>query len=137
MKETTQDRDNLGPTTAKILFWDIESSDLKADFGIMLAFGYKFLGEEEAHVITISDLKLFKKDRTDDSELVRLAYDILCSADMWCTYYGSRFDIKFIQSRLLYHKVGILPPIPHVDLYDQAKKLSLHSYRLGLSLIHI
>lgn len=117
--------------TAKILFWDIEASNLQADFGITLAFGYKYLGESDAKVLCLSDFKLYRKDRVNDRELVEAAYEILLNADMWCTYYGTRFDQKFIQARLLYHNLGVLPPIPHVDLYDQARKLALHSRRLG------
>ncbi len=116
---------------AKILIWDIEASNLSADFGLVLAFGYKWFESGDASVITISDFSRFKKDKTDDSVLVRKCYEILSSADMWVTYYGSRFDVPYMNSRLLYHNVGVLPPIPHLDLYFQAKKLKLHNYRLG------
>jgi uncharacterized protein YprB with RNaseH-like and TPR domain len=116
---------------ARILLWDIEASNLSADFGITLAFGYKWFSEGEPKVIAISDFPRFKKDKTDDSIVVRQAYEILASADMWVTFYGSRFDVPYMNSRLLYHNIGVLPPIPHLDLYYQAKKLKLHSYRLG------
>jgi uncharacterized protein YprB with RNaseH-like and TPR domain len=118
-------------TTAKILIWDIEASNLSADFGILLAFGYKWLGDAAATVWTLADYPRYKRDRTDDQQLVTAAYDVLARADMWVTYYGTNFDIKFMNARLLYHQHAVLPPIPHVDVYYQAKKLKLHSYRLG------
>ena len=116
---------------AKILIWDIEASNLKADFGVVLAFGYKWYGEGDVVVKCLDDYPRFRRNRTDDSVLLKDMYEVLCSADMWVTYYGTRFDVRFVQSRLLCHGIGILPPIPHLDLYYQAKKLALHSYRLG------
>lgn len=106
---------------AKILVWDIEASNLKADYGIVLAFGYKFVGEESANVLLISDFPKYKKDKTDDSAILKKAIEVMESADIWVTYYGKHFDIRFIKARMMYHGLGYLPNIQHVDLYDHAK----------------
>ena len=37
----------------KILFWDIESTHLCADFGVVLCIGYKFLGDKAPTIIRI------------------------------------------------------------------------------------
>src|SRR5438105_3181353 len=98
----------------KILFWDIESTQLDADFGFMLAFGYKFQHDKKPTVISVTERP--NTDGEPDSNVVRDAYQVLSSADMWCTFYGKGFDVKFLKSRMF--GLGMtLPPIPHVDLY--------------------
>lgn len=117
---------------AKILLFDIEASSLKASFGITLAFGYKWYGEDEAHVLAINDYSRYKKDRVDDSVLLKEAAKLLTEADMWVTWYGSQYDVPFLQTRMLYHKLGVLPGTPHVDLLFQSRsKLKMHSNRLA------
>lgn len=106
---------------ARILFYDIETTHLKADFGTMIAFGYKWSDEDEAHVLSITDYRGYTKDLTDDSKLVAAAAKIMQSADMWVTYYGKGFDNKFINAKLLEHSLPILPNTPHVDLFFTVK----------------
>lgn len=117
---------------AKILLFDIEASSLRASFGITLAFGYKWYGDKEAKVLSISDYPRYKKDRVDDSALLKEAQKVLEEADMWVTWYGSQYDVPFLQTRMLYHKLGVLPGTPHVDLLFQSRaKLKMHSNRLA------
>jgi uncharacterized protein YprB with RNaseH-like and TPR domain len=105
----------------KILIWDIETTHLKADFGTVLCIGYKWLGDRKTHVITITDFPNWKKDVTDDSRIFKAFYPILIEADMWVTYFGTGFDRKYIQSKLLEHRLDFLPNSPHVDLFYAVK----------------
>lgn len=116
-------------TEPRILFWDIESTQLDADFGFMLAYGYKAQGDKKPTVVSV--LEQPTKDGEPDTNLLRHAYTTLCSADMWVTFYGKEFDVKFLKSRML--NLGLtLPPIHHVDLYFIAKQnMKLHSHRLA------
>lgn len=121
---------------AKVLLWDLESSSLNGDFGAILCFGYKWLGERQAHVLSVADFPRFHQDPSDDRELVRAAYDILESADLWVTWYGKRFDVPLMATRLLDHREAlkrhILPPMPHVDGWEIARyRMKLHSNRLA------
>lgn len=121
---------------ARVLLWDTENSSLNADFGSMLCFGYKWLGERGVTVKSVSDFPKFKVDPTDDGPLVQEAYKVLSSADVWVTWYGIRYDVPFVATRLLDHRKEfsqtILPPVPHVDGWEIArKKLRLHSNRLA------
>jgi len=116
----------------RIILWDIECTNLNANFGYMLCLGYKYLGDPKTHVISITDFPAFRKDPTNDYYIVKAAGEVLSAADMWITWYGSRFDVPYIQSRLVYHKLPILPPVPHVDGWRIAKyKMRLNSNRLA------
>ena len=116
----------------KILFFDIETTHLKADFGTMLAFGYKWSGDEGPTVLSITDYKGWKKDPTDDGKLCRDASKLLEEADMFVTYFGKGFDVKFLNAKMLEHGLPIVPNTAHVDLFYVVKaNLALSRKSLG------
>jgi len=129
----------LDCTPAKVLIWDIETTNLEANFGTILAIGYKYLGLPKVVVRDITEFPGWRSDPSDDSKLVKAIYPVLAGADMWVTYYGEAtggrrgFDEPYIVSKLLEHHLPVLPNIPHVDVYKIARKyLKLHSRRLGV-----
>ena len=106
----------------RILIWDIESSDLVADFGTIICIGWKWLGEKEpVHIQCLSDFPRWKQDVTDDKRLVQAFYPRLIEADMMVTYFGTGFDKKMVQSKLLEHGLAPPPNTPHVDLFYTVK----------------
>lgn len=78
----------------------------------MIIFGWKWLGKPGAHSIVISKKGLRK---FDDRELLIKACKLFKQADAVVTHYGSVFDKKFIQGRLL---INHLPPLPHPKMRD-------------------
>lgn len=105
--------------TARILSFDNETSHLKADFGTLLCWGYKWLDEKKVHVPSL--LTHPGKHMIDDRPLVKHVHEIMGSADMWVTYFGKGFDVPFLNSKFLEYGLSILPNIPHVDLYFTVK----------------
>jgi uncharacterized protein YprB with RNaseH-like and TPR domain len=94
----------------KILALDIEASNLSADFGIILTFGSKVVGEGKPEILNILDY------RDKDGDLIkaekRLLKDItkrMLESDVWLGHYACYYDLPFINSRLLYHKLPVLP----------------------------
>ena len=80
----------IATMTPRLLFLDIETSDLKGDFGNMIAFEYKFKGES-THVISLLDVNQHcrtckRVDAVDDKELVKKAHGVLSQADVICTW---------------------------------------------------
>lgn len=96
---------------------------LKASINTIICFGYKIFGEKETKCLSAWDYK--QKSINDDFELVKAAYEILKDADAIVTHNGSRFDLKFFQTRLLKHKLPPLPKIRHVDTCLVAKRFLL------------
>ena len=99
----------------KTLIYDIETAGvnaLKADLGFVIVFGYKWLGEKSAHVLTINQKDLQK---FDDRELLVRVSKLLQQADVVVTHYGSNFDKKFLQGRLM---INDLPGFPHPPVRD-------------------
>jgi len=106
---------------AKILLFDIETTNLKADFGNMLCIGYKWYGKPRVYVPSIMDYEGWESDVTDDSSLVADFLRVYEEADMVVSYFGKGFDNKFLNAKLLEYQLGILPNTPHVDLYFTVK----------------
>jgi uncharacterized protein YprB with RNaseH-like and TPR domain len=129
------------PSEPRILIWDLECTGLKADFGTTLVTGYKWLGEKRIYTPSITDYKTFDSDPTDDRQLVKDFIDIFNEADMTVTYFGTGFDRKWLNAKVMEYDLGVLPNTPMVDLFYTVKanmaisRKSLQNvgYFLGLS----
>lgn len=98
-----------------MLFWDLETAGvnaLKSDLGFVIVFGYKWLHESKPHSLTISKQAL---RRFDDKQLLLDARMLLEEADITVAHFGSVFDRRFFQGRLLINK---LAPIPATKMRD-------------------
>lgn len=128
----------------KILFFDIETSpNLSYTWGkyeqdvigferewYMLTFAYKW-GDGKTQAFALPDFKLYRKDPTNDLELVRKLWELFNEADVIVGHNGDRFDIRKANSRFLFH--GFLPPEPFktIDTLKVARKyFALNSNRL-------
>lgn len=117
--------------SARIILWDLETSNLNANFGYILCAGWKVYGEKKVNIFKISDYNLYDKDPTNDKEVVRDMAEVLVSADIHVAHYGKWFDRTYLQSRLLHHGLDPIPNIPLVDTWKIAKdNLKLNSNRL-------
>lgn len=106
---------------ARILLWDLETTSLKADFGFILAAGYKWLGEKRSHVLTIGDFNA-ANFRQKEKALVKAFGEVLAQADISVTHNGQRYDHPWMNAKMLEHRLGYLPAIPQVDTLQIARK---------------
>ena len=117
----------------KIAYLDIETSDLKADFGIVLSWCLKYKDNKHIYsgVITRKDIE----SGTFDKRIIKDLLEELENVDVVCTYYGTYFDVPFLRTRserwrLDFPKYGY---IYHWDLYFKAKMLfATHRKSLGV-----
>lgn len=116
----------------KIVFFDIEATNLRADFGYMLCASFKQLGKDP-ETVAITDFPLHKRDPTNDKRVVREVVKRLVAADIIVTWYGKGFDVPYVNARAIVHNQPIVPGnINHIDLWWTArKKLKLSSNRLA------
>ena len=108
----------------KCLLWDIETygMNFNADAGFIMVISYKWLGEDKVHTITRKNPTEWTKKVFDDAEICRKFRDVFETADMHVTWNGTRFDVPFLQTRMLKHRLGFLPPVPHEDGLRTARK---------------
>lgn len=111
-------------------FFDIEATNLKADFGFILTYAIKIEG---GGVIkrSITPKDIFSGQY--DKNICRQFLQDVQQFDRLITYYGSRFDIPYIRTRCLRWGLGF-PAYGdrfHTDAYDVVKhRLKLHRSRL-------
>ncbi len=99
----------------RVLCFDIESAGtnaLKSDLGFVIVFGWKFSDEKKAHSLILTQKELHK---FDDRRLLIEASKLFAQADVVVAHFGSVFDRRFIQGRLLIHG---LPPLPPTKIRD-------------------
>lgn len=115
----------------RIGYFDIEASNLKADYGQMLSWAIKDGLSDEVYydVLTLEDIQ----NGSEDARIVRSCVDTLLEFDKIVTFFGSRFDFPFLRTRALI--TGVEFPaygeIIHKDCYNIAKsKINLSSRRL-------
>lgn len=116
----------------KILSWDIEASSLVADFGIVFCVGFKEVGTGKPEVMSLLDY-----EETDvikaEKLLLKDVSKRLLESDVWLTHFGTWFDIPFVNTRLIYHRLPILPPnYAHIDTWKISRnRLKLQNNRLA------
>lgn len=111
----------------RVVFWDLETTDLKALMGRILCCSFKPLGED---VYTFrGDEKPYKgKSRIDDSRLVLAIRDELSKYDLVVGHNSRLFDHPMLNARLA--KAGYEPFRPHF-IMDTRWYLNSSSMRIG------
>jgi uncharacterized protein YprB with RNaseH-like and TPR domain len=118
----------------KIGSLDIETSNLNADYGVILTWCIKDhdTGEIYNDQISEEDLALYEPGE-DDTRIVASLIEAMMKFDELVTWYGARFDIPFIRTRANICKVDFpkYGAIKHKDLWFTCRgKLKLSSNRL-------
>lgn len=118
----------------RIIAWDLECSNLSADFGIILTFGSKIVGEGDVEVLNILDYT----DRSGDliraeKRLLKDITERLLDADVWLGHYACYYDVPFLNTRLLYHGLPVVPAnFALIDTWKIARnRLKLRNNRLA------
>lgn len=108
----------------KALLFDIETygMDFNADTGFIMAISYKWVGDKKVHTITRKNPNVWVKDFVNDKEICRQFAEVVEEADLVIGWNSRSFDWRFIQTRMLYHRLGVLPPVPHEDGLQTARR---------------
>lgn len=85
-----------------------------AEFPYILMVGYKWIGEPETYCLTNWDMS--------QEEMLQKTLDLIKSADAIVTKNGERFDLPWIRTELLRHKMPPLPNYTAIDLEKAAKR---------------
>jgi len=125
----------------KVLFYDIETSPNIGWFWragykqnisheqiikerAIICVSYKWEGEDQVYNLT------WDKDQSDYF-LVQQFAEVLKEADLIVAHNGDNFDIKWLKTRALYHRIPMLPNYKQFDTLKVAKtKLYLNSNKL-------
>ena len=123
------------PHTPRCLLVDLETSPTlnftwgyyeqtaigtKKDWYI-LSFSFKWL-DGKIQTYALPDFKLYKRDKTNDRELVRKLHKLLDEAEIVIAHNGDKFDLPKANARFLFH--GLKPPTPYktIDTLKVARR---------------
>jgi DNA polymerase elongation subunit (family B) len=97
-----------------------EGFGMGADISDMTHFGYLQLGEGR----TAQCIHKWTTTETpeSDEQVVREAFEILRNADVIVTFYGTKFDRRFINARFAKYGLYLDPRIRHIDMHRVVKK---------------
>ena len=112
-------------------FFDIECNHLNADWGLLICACIKWSDKKTIETFRITDHK--QASLNDDRGIAKAIRDSLEEAYTIVTWYGKKFDVPYLQSRLLKWGETIMSPnISHLDLWATARyQLRLSSNRLA------
>ncbi len=121
---------------AKILLFDIETSpNLSYVWGkweqnvlsvkehwYLISFCAKWLDKKQIMDYSLPDYSGYRKDRTNDKQLVKDLWELFNEADIIIAHNGDEFDIK--KANALFIKHGLRPPSPYktIDTKKVAKR---------------
>lgn len=133
----------------RLVFWDIETiQNLVAVFslgkndwidpsaivqeGYIVSASWKFEGEDKLHSVSVLDnSELYTEDPHNDKHVVETLHKVLVESDVLVHHNGDDFDLRWLNTRILYHGLTPLPPMTTVDTYKVAKsKFRFNSNKL-------
>lgn len=120
--------------SAKVLFFDLETApclgwtwgmyeqnviDLKHSWFI-LSMAYKWRGDSRVKTKALPDYE--RKDREDDSGLVKDLWSLFDKADVVVAHNGDKFDIKKANARFIKHELTPPSPYKKIDTLKMARR---------------
>jgi uncharacterized protein YprB with RNaseH-like and TPR domain len=110
----------LDPERTRVGVLDIESSGLAGDFDIVFCCTIKIFGRDEIKTfrINLQQLDLLAAER----KMLRELNKYIRGLDGLTTYYGARFDVPMLRTRMFSHGINPFPKIRHLDLYFSVKR---------------
>jgi transposase-like protein len=122
----------------KILLFDIETAPMMAYTWSLyneitsmkmvekdwycLCWSAKWLDNKEIFVDALPNYKNYKKNPEDDKHIMKKLWKLFDKADIIVAHNGSKFDIKSVNARFIYH--GMPPPSPYkiIDTLTSARR---------------
>ena len=129
---TIPDICNLRPAVQlDFVSFDLETSNLEADFSIILSAVIKPFGQEPI-VFRADEYPEWGTQRANDCGITKAISDELRKHAVVITHYGLYFDTPYLRFKMVKHNLPPLPPMFAIDSWTIAKKnFKMSSRRLG------
>ncbi len=132
----------------RVLLFDIETThSIVAKFGLrdeyvphgnvlqeayIVCAAWQWLGERAIQAVSVlDDPQRYKKTPHDDRHVVTTLHRVLSEADVVIAHNGDRFDLRWVNGRILFHRMAPLPPLATIDTLKVSRRVfMLNSNRL-------
>jgi predicted RNA-binding Zn-ribbon protein involved in translation (DUF1610 family) len=101
--------------------WNTDALKIIQDYYV-LCYSYKWYGESTIKVNSLIDYGSYKKDKTNDKNLLKDLWDLIDQADAVMAHNGDRFDIKKVNARFLEHGFGPYSPVRQIDTLKMLRR---------------
>lgn len=109
-----------------------KNNGFSPELSSVLCIGWKDLEQKNVNCINAWNFKSWKKDKNDDREVLKAFYEVAKDADCVITHNGKKFDLPFLNSRLMLHGLKPLLFDKHIDTKNiSSRNLKLISNSLG------
>lgn len=123
----------------KVLEFDIETApalgfffDYRKEYniievlrqGFILSVAWKWRGDDKIECVGLPDFPLYKRDKLDDHQLVQFIHKLFKQADVIVGHNGDNFDVKWCNSRFIFHRLDPPPPYKTRDTLKISRKVS-------------
>lgn len=97
--------------------WGMREQDILwvEEHSYILSIAYQWYPEQKITVKSLRDFPSFKKDHRDDERLVKFIFDLIEKADVVVVQNGLAFDLKVLNNRFSFYRVGIPKRLAVVD----------------------
>lgn len=113
MQINVQDYLDFAEKSKALVFFDIEATGLRGDYGSILVASFKPYGQKP-YSIRVSQVG-------NDQRVVKEIKEHLESYHSWCTFYGKGFDIPMVNTRLLKWGYKPVDKRHHLDMFFTLK----------------
>lgn len=100
--------------------FDLETSNLEADFSILLSAAIKPFGQK-AIVFRADNYPAWTTDRANDCQITKAIAGELRKHAIVVGHYSQRFDIPFLRAKMTKHHLEPLPPMFGIDSWRIAR----------------
>jgi len=101
--------------------FDIETSNLQADFSILMTACIKPYGRDSI-VFRSDDYPEWQNDRKNDYQITKAIAQELRKHAIIITHYGQYFDVPFLRAKMQKHELEPLPQMFAIDTWQIARK---------------
>ena len=117
---------------SKIVFFDLETTNLKGNLGRVLAGSFLALESDKPVTISALDRRYRARGIGDDSKIVAAIREILNDAWIWVGWNSKLFDVPYLNARLRLHNLLPVEKRLHLDLmyYARGQFIRLNNSRL-------
>jgi uncharacterized protein YprB with RNaseH-like and TPR domain len=113
-------------------------SNLSANFGMLLCGGFKVYGQKKVKIYRIDESPEYKEEPWNDAWLAEQLAGALEGADILVSYNGRRFDLPFLNARLIKYGQKPIIGMKHIDLFFTSKfQLKLSNWSLDALAKHL
>ncbi len=99
-------------------------------YGGIIAIGWKWNDEKHGHVRGLPDYPGYRVGKEDDKKLLIEFCKVAEEADIFIYQNGDRFDLPYINARLLFHKLPPLRPRQTIDTLKMFRKMKFPANNL-------